>query len=178
MAHAVEALYAAHASPSGLAMAEGAVRSLASSLPVVVVKPADADARSTALAGAHLAGRALDVAAMGLHHRLCHVLGGTFGLPHARTHAAVLPYALAFNAPAAPVAMRRLARALDARDPVAAIRDLARRLGVATPLGELGLRPEDIARAADEVVASPYPNPREATRDDVMRLLESALAGA
>jgi len=50
----------------------------------------------------------------GLHHKICHVLGGTYNLPHAQTHAAVLPYVLAFNGPAAPAAERRIAAALDA----------------------------------------------------------------
>jgi len=130
-----------------------------------------------ALAGAHLAGRALDLAAMGLHHRLCHVLGGTFGLPHARTHAAVLPYVVAFNAPAAPGAMRRLGRALSTDDPVGAIAALGRTLHVATPLAELGLRESDVERAADEAMAGAYPNPRPATHDDVRAILIAALRG-
>ncbi|NKX52432.1 maleylacetate reductase, partial [Arthrobacter deserti] len=47
----------------------------------------------------------------GIHHKLCHVLGGTFNLPHAQAHAAVLPYVLAFNTPAAPAAAARIAAA-------------------------------------------------------------------
>jgi maleylacetate reductase len=174
MAHAVEALYAANASPVALALAEESARLLATSLPRVAASPRDRGARSSALAGAHLAGRALDMATMGLHHRLCHVLGGSFAMPHARTHAALLPHVVAFNAPAAPDAMNRLARALDAPDPVGAIASLARALGVATPLAELGIREEDLGRAADEATRSAYPNPRDATRDDVRDLLARA----
>jgi len=177
MAHAVEALYAANASPITLAIAEEAVPLLTESLPRVFANPGDRDARSAALAGAHLAGRALDLAAMGLHHRLCHVLGGTFGLPHARTHAAILPYVLAFNAPAAPSAMRRLGRALNTDDPVGAIVALGRTLRVATPLADLGLHESDVERAVDEATASPYPNPRQATREEVRAILIAALLG-
>jgi maleylacetate reductase len=36
-----------------------------------------------------------------LHHKICHVLGGVYDLPHAETHAVVLPYVVAFNVPAA-----------------------------------------------------------------------------
>jgi maleylacetate reductase len=178
MAHAVEALYAANASPVALSLAEEAARLLASSLPLIASTPHDGDARANALAGAHLAGRALDLAAMGLHHRLCHILGGSFGLPHARTHAALLPYVVAFNAPAAPTAMRRLANALNVADPVAGIASLARTLGVATPLSALGLRSEDLERAANEAMTTAYPNPRSATRDEVRALLAAALRGA
>lgn len=178
MAHAVEALYAANASPVALSLAEEAARLLASSLPKVVSTPRDRHARATAFAGAHLAGRALDLAAMGLHHRLCHVLGGSFGMPHARTHAALLPYVVAFNAPAAPDAMARLARALGVADPVAGITSLAQVLGVATPLSTLGLRDEDLDRAAEAATTTAYPNPRSATRADVRALLKSALSAA
>ena len=62
--------------------------------------------------GAWLAGAAFAVAGSGLHHKICHVLGGAFDLPHARTHAVVLPHVLAFNAPGAPDAAVRIGRAL------------------------------------------------------------------
>lgn len=177
MAHAAEALYAAHADPGTLALAEEAARILATSLPRVVAAPGDRAARAEALAGAHLAGRALELAAMGLHHRICHVLGGTFGLPHARTHAIVLPHVVAFNAPAATVAMRRLARALGADEAAAGLARLNRALGLTGTLGDLGLRPADIPRAAAEVVAAAYANPRPVTAEAVHAILEAALRG-
>jgi len=119
IAHCVEALYAGDASPASSLFAEDGIRRLARSLPIVVREPRDITARSDALAGAHLAGRALDMTSMGLHHKLCHVLGGSFGLPHAETHAAILPYVVAFNAPSAPAAMARIAEALGAPDAAA-----------------------------------------------------------
>ncbi len=175
MAHAVEAMYAANPSPASLAIAEESVRLLAANLPSLLENPNDDEARSGALAGAHLAGCSLDLAAMGLHHRLCHVLGGTFGLPHARTHAAVLPHVVAFNAPAAPHAMRRLGNALGNADPADALFALAKSLGVAVPLSALGLREADIDRAAQQATATPYPNPRPYTRDDVRSILQGAI---
>jgi maleylacetate reductase len=177
MAHAVEALYATNASPMALAIAEEAARLLNASLPRVVASPGDRDARCDALAGAYLAGRSLDLAAMGLHHRLCHILGGTFGLPHAQTHAALLPYVLAFNAPAVPAAMERLARAVGANDAVQAIATLGHTLGVAVPLSMLGFHAPDIERATDEATAKPYANPRKVERQDVQRILTMALRG-
>lgn len=177
MAHAVEALYAANASPVALALAEEASRSLALSLPRIVARPNDPAARAEAFAGAHLAGRALDISAMGLHHRLCHVLGGTFGLPHARTHAALLPYVVAFNAPATPAAMERLSRALGVSDGVSGLVTLSQSLGTNATLAELGLTEDDIPRAADEATATAYPNPRAVSAADVRALLTAALRG-
>jgi alcohol dehydrogenase class IV len=137
--------------------------------------PHDREARTLALAGAHSAGVALNLAAMGLHHKICHVLGGTFGLPHAPTHAAVLPHVVAFNTPAAPDAMRRIAQAIGAADASIGLAALGRALGLTMRLGALGLRAEDVDRAAEQVTASAYANPRPATTADVRALLLGAL---
>jgi alcohol dehydrogenase class IV len=174
IAHAVEAMYAAGAGPIAEAAADEAIRLLARALPAIVRRPDDVDARARALRGAHAAGVALELAAMGLHHKICHVLGGSFGLPHAATHAAVLPHVAAFNAPAVPEAMARVARALSADDAAAGLRDLNQSLGLTASLGSLGLREEDIDRAADLVTAAAYANPRPVTRDDVRMLLRQA----
>jgi maleylacetate reductase len=114
---------------------------------------------------------------MGLHHKLCHVLGGTFGLPHAETHTVVLPYALAYNAPAAPRAIAVLSRAMDSDDVPRALRDLAGGLGAPRTLAELGLKEADLARAATQVAAESYPNPREVTANGVLGLLTAAYEG-
>lgn len=106
---------------------------MAGALPAVATDPDSLQARGRALYGAWLCGSCLGATTMGLHHKLCHVLGGTFGLPHAETHTVVLPYALAYNAPAAPDAAAAVARALDATDAPRALRDLAERLGAPAP---------------------------------------------
>jgi maleylacetate reductase len=175
MAHAVEAMYAANATGETRDMAEEAAGLLAEGLPAVVAKGTDIKARTAVLSGAHLAGRALDEASMGLHHRICHVLGGTFKLPHARTHAVVLPHVVAFNAPTAQRAMQRLATALGNADVAAALSALNRAIGISYTLSDLGFRKQDLDRAADEVTATPYPNPRPATRDDVRTILVAAM---
>lgn len=175
IAHAVEAMYAANAGPEATAAAELAIRSLAQALPRVVAQPADLEARMQALRGAHAAGVSLELASMGLHHKICHVLGGTFGLPHAPTHAAVLPHVVAFNAPAAPDAMARIAGALGAEDAAAGLAALNRTLGLTATLGDLGFRKIDGDRAAELIVSSSYANPRPATAADVRALLLRAL---
>jgi len=71
MAHAVETMYAAKASPIALAIAEEAARLLSESLPRVVAAPGDRDARSVALAGSHLAGRGIGSGSDGPASRLC-----------------------------------------------------------------------------------------------------------
>lgn len=178
LAHAVEALYAPDASPVTSLVAQEGVRRLADALPEIVADPADVAGRALALSGAWLCGVALGSTRMGLHHQLCHVLGGTFGLPHAATHAVLIPHVLAYNAAAAPSAAAAVSRALGASDPARALGELGRALGVPGSLAELGLCEDDLALVVDRVLAEPYPNPAPPTRDGLTRLLRRAWAGA
>ncbi|WP_134731262.1 maleylacetate reductase and hydroxyquinol 1,2-dioxygenase domain-containing protein [Amycolatopsis nivea] len=177
MAHAVEALYSAQANPIVDQFALEAIRLLASALPRIAADPSDVDARTNALRAAWLAGSCLGSVGMGLHHKLCHTLGGSFGLPHAETHTIVLPHAMAYNAPNAPEAMRRIAEALGAPDAPTAVFDLIASLPVPHSLAEIGLAEGDLAKAAELATAAPYPNPRELTRDGIEDLLRRAWSG-
>ena len=177
LAHAVEALYAPDGSPLVSLMAEEGVRAMTGALPGIAVAPDDLDARSRALYAAWLCGACLGATTMGLHHKLCHVLGGTFGLPHSETHTVVLPYALAYNAPEVPLALTALNRALDTDDAPRALHDLARRLGAPGSLAELGLTEADLEVAAAQVTGQPYPNPRKVTVDGVLDVLRAAYEG-
>ena len=114
---------------------------------------------------------------MALHHKLAHVLGGSFDLPHAETHAVLLPHAVAYNAPAAPEAMARLARALGGGDPAAALFDLAGRLGAPRALRDIGMPEDGLDRAVEAAVANPYWNPRPLEAGALRALLADAWAG-
>jgi alcohol dehydrogenase class IV len=177
IAHCVEALYARNANPITSLMAEEGIRALAASLPLVVKGPADLAARSQALYGAWLGGAALGAVGMALHHKLCHVLGGTFDLPHAEIHTLILPQAAAYNRDAAPEAMARIARALGAEDAPAGLFDLASSLGAQMRLAAFGLDAADLDRAAELAMQDAYANPRPVTRDGVRALLQDAYDG-
>jgi alcohol dehydrogenase class IV len=177
LAHAVEALYSPERSPLLAEVAGEGIRSLARALPRVVEAPSDRDARADALYGAWLCGTCLATSAMALHHKICHVLGGLFDLPHAETHALVLPYIVAFNKPAAADAVERLAGALGADDPVAALFDLAGAVGAPRSLAELGMPEDGIDAAVDLILADRYWNPRPLTRPDVERLVRTMYEG-
>ena len=177
MAHAVEALYAPDRTADTDDLATRALGTLAGGLSALHRDPDDLDARADLLLGAWLAGRCLAAVTMGLHHKLCHVLGGTFDLPHAETHAVVLPHVLAFNAPAVPEAMAALRRALDVPDPVRELHELGERLGIPRSLADLGLTVADVDRAVDVALGAPYANPRPASADDLHAVLHTAWAG-
>jgi maleylacetate reductase len=177
LAHCVEAAYAAGASPLvQLAAVEG-VRALAAGLPACVADPADIVARSRSLYGAWLSGLTLGNAAMGIHHKLCHVLGGAFGLAHGALHSALLPYSAAFNRDAAAGATARLAAGLGAEDAPTGLWQLARRLGAPTSLAAVGVPPDAVDDIARAVAAAPPANPRTVDEEGVRNLLLSALAG-
>jgi alcohol dehydrogenase class IV len=177
IAHAVEGLYAQDANPITSLLAEEGIRALARGLPGVVANPGDLEARSDCLYGAWLCGTVLGHVGMGLHHKLCHTLGGTWNLPHAETHTIVLPHATAYNQAAAPAAMARIARALDAGTAAAGLYDLARRLDAPFALQTLGMPYSDLDRAADLATANPYWNPRPLERAAIRQLLDDAWHG-
>jgi alcohol dehydrogenase class IV len=114
---------------------------------------------------------------MALHHKLCHTLGGSFNLPHAETHTVILPHALAYNAPAAPEAMTRIATALGAPDAARGLHDLARKLAAPASLREIGMPESGIDQAADLAVKNPYWNPRPIEREAIRELIARAWRG-
>jgi len=177
LAHCVEAMYATDASPVTQLMAEEGIRALTRSLPVVVRDPKNLEGRTTTLYGAWLAGVALGMATPGLHHKLCHLLGGSFNLPHAAVHTIILPHAAAYNAAAASGALARIANAMGVGDAPGAMFDLALRLGAPTALRDIGMRKEDLDRATDLALRNPYPNPAPLTREGIRQLLDNAYHG-
>jgi maleylacetate reductase len=165
-------------SPVTALLAADGIRAVAAALPRVVADGTDLEARAELLYGAWLAGWTLGTAGMGVHHKVCHVLGGTFNLPHAQTHSAVLPYAAAFNAAHAPEALARVAQALGAQDAPGGLWDLAHAVGAPTSLAPLGFRAEHVDEAAALVAAAPPTNPRPVDREGVRELLHAARAGS
>jgi maleylacetate reductase len=178
LAHAVEALYARDANPVTSLLADDAIAALARALPKIVAAPNDIAARTDALRGAWLAGTCLGSVGMALHHKLCHVLGGSFELPHAETHAVVLPHVIAYNRAAAPDAMAHISRALGGGDAAAATFELARAVGAPASLAELGMPASGIDRAAELALATPYWNPRPLELGAIRELIARAHAGA
>ena len=177
MAHAAEALYAQSPSPPLLAIAEDCVRLMAHALPRIVIEPFDEAARTAALEAAWLGGRSLADGGSALHHRLCHMLGGAFGLPHAETHTVLLPHVLAFNLPAAPEALVRLGRALNTPEPAEWLFDLSRSLGAPASLKDIGMPKDGIDAAAQAMLAQGGYNPRPLQEASLRRLLRRAWSG-
>jgi maleylacetate reductase len=178
IAHAAEGLYARDGNPVMSLMAEEGIRALANGMPTLVEAPEDKEARARCLYGAWLCGTVLGNVGMALHHKLCHTLGGSFNLPHAETHTIVLPHALAYNSPAAPEAMARIAAAIGASEAPIGLHRLAVKLGVPTALRDLGVKESDLDRACEIALANPYWNPRPIEAAPLRDLLQRAWEGA
>jgi alcohol dehydrogenase class IV len=177
IAHAAEGLYSLDSNPVMDLMAEEGIRALGRALPGIRANARDPEARGEALYGAWLCGIVLGNVGMALHHKLCHTLGGSFDLPHAQTHTIVLPHALAYNAPAAPQAMARIARALEGRSAAQAVYDLARDNGAPVALRDIGMPADQLDRACDIALRNQYPNPRPLERAAIRQLLQDAFDG-
>lgn len=179
MAHCVEAVYAPGANPiTDLIAAEG-VRVLADALPTVMADLSDAVGRAGLLYGAYLAGSAFAGAGSGLHHKICHVLGGAFGLPHAETHTVLLPHVAAFNEPAVPALRTRVAPALGAGDVAGGLTRLAARIGAPTSLAQIGLAEADLDAAVRLVLEKDLSdNPRHVGEAEARLILTGALRGS
>jgi len=181
MAHCVEALYAQDGNPVVSLLAEEGIRALSKGLPEVVKEPSNMEARSLAFYGAWLGGTVLGAVGMALHHKLCHILGGAFNLPHSETHTVLLPHVAAYNAVAAPQPMERVARALagkgDAKAAAAGLYDLEASMGAPLSLQAIGMKPDGIDHAADLAVRNASYNPRPLTKEGIRTLLEDAFEG-
>lgn len=177
IAHCADALWASGRNPLTDTMAERGIASLTAGLPGAVADGTDAEARELCLVGAWLAGATFAAAGSSLHHKLCHVLGGRFDLPHAETHAIVLPWATALAVEHVPDAGAILGRALGVSDPVAGLRDLAARLGAPSRLAQLGLTRDQALDLADQIPLKALATPFPVSRDALRTLLLEATVG-
>lgn len=182
MAHAVGALVAHNGNPTSRLFAQEGIRIMASALSDMANDPENLDARASAFYGAWLNANTLKLAPGGVnvHHKLCHVLGGGFGLPHADVHTIILPHSTAYNRDAVPAAMTSIATALGdaSKDAAGALYDLETKIGAPTALRDIGLPEEALDDVADQVATDAYySNPRPIERDGIRALLKNAWHG-
>lgn len=176
MAHAVEGIYARDGSPIYTLMALEGLGALRDALPVLVREPGNQDARDRALYGAWLCGTVLGGVGMSVHHKLCHTLGGALDLPHAQTHAIMLPHTIGFVEESVPQALTGVS-ALFGGSAGAGLHDFAVEIGAPLRLADLGVTADQLDLVADQAIASPYWSPRPLDRDSIRRILRDAHGG-
>src|SRR6266705_1817588 len=186
LAHCIEALYSITRNPLSTAAALSGVRYIVSALPRCYSVGDDREARTEMLLGSFLAGTALSNVAMGLHHGLCHVLGGTAGVPHGIANSIVLPHAMRFNLDATAPQLARAAEAmgisLTERSPEAAaeeavqrVHDLIAQMNLPQHLQEVGVQETELPHLAQlafqsrTVQSNPKPITNAAQIEEVLR---------
>ncbi len=178
LAHSVEALYAPAASPIVTALAWSSVRMILPALPRLKDRPTDPAERANLMCGSMLAGQALAGAAMGLHHKICHVIGGRHDLGHAELNSVMLPYALAYNLPHVPQVQAELGRLMGTAAPARALHHLQLALQCPRGLESLGVRADSLATIAEETAALRFGNPAPLQEQALLRMLQDAWTGA
>jgi maleylacetate reductase len=184
LAHCVEALYSIGRNPQASAFAQQGIRHIVKALPVCTAEGPDRRARGEMLLGSHLAALALSTTKMGLHHELCHVLGGSAHVPHGVANSVMLPHAMRFNLEAAAPQIAQAARAMgieivDDRQAAEAGVDRVYQfiggLGLAQRLREVGVDEAQIPRLAELALESkavqnnPKPVTHAAQAESVLR---------
>jgi maleylacetate reductase len=179
IAHAVSSYLSKDANPIANMFSENGIRAMSSALVLLAQNPLDVDARGDALHGAWLCGMTLMSSGTTIHHKMVHVLGGGFNLPHGPTHAIVLPHSTAYNRTAAPDAMRGIARAFGSEDADAprALFDLLGKSGATEGLKDLGLAESALDEAADRIMIDRYFNLRAYDRGAIRASLQDAWEG-
>ncbi len=158
LAHCIEALYSVTRNPASSAVAASGVKYISNALLTCYAHGDDIAARSEMMLGAHLAGLSLAGISMGLHHGLCHVLGGTAHVPHGIANSIILPHAVRFNASQAEL-LRPAAEAMGvdtkSLSPAAAVEALAQRIfdftrqmNLPQRLREVGVHENDLPQLA------------------------------
>jgi maleylacetate reductase len=177
LAHCVEGCYGPGANPVTTLSALEGIRVLGAHVPLLARDPRDPNVRSELLYGAYLAGAVVAVVGVGLHHRTCHVLGGSYGLAHAACNAVILPHAIAYNAPAIPDLVSRWGDALGTDDPAGFVFDLTAAAGLPTSLGALGLPESALVDASARIVEETRANPHPVDVASVLSMLADAWQG-
>ncbi|HVB74212.1 MAG TPA: iron-containing alcohol dehydrogenase family protein [Ktedonobacteraceae bacterium] len=159
LAHSFEALYSITRNPLSTAAALSSIQAIWHALPQCVADGTDIAARSEMLVGAYLAGQALASVSMGLHHGICHVLGGSAGVAHGIANGIMLPHALRFNLDATATEIAPAASAMGiargtrsdvelAEAIVQHVDGLIREVGLPQRLRDVGVAESDLPRLA------------------------------
>ena len=166
LAHAVEALYTPLANPVAEMAALRAAALIAEGL-----YPDEPERVALAL-GALLAGYAVGLTALAVHHAVCQTIVRVCGTPHAQTNAVMLPHFVRFMEPRSPREIALLREALGGD-----VEPLSARAGVTT-LGELGVTEDDLPRIMESVaqrgdIAANTPGAPSA--DDLREVIAAAI---
>ena len=189
MVHAIEAYTSrTKKNPLSDSLARQALSLLYHHIRTACTDGANLAAREAMLLGAMLAGQAFANAPVAAVHALAYPIGGIFHVAHGLSNSLVLPAVLRFNAPVASSLYAELAELLvpDATGSelsrthkmIETLEELARTLGIATRLRDVGIAETDLDRLADDAMLQTRllgNNPRVMTREAAHAIYQAVL---
>lgn len=189
LTHAIEAYVGLGANPVTDAMAEEAIRLIASSLWRACADGRDLAARHDMAVASALAGIAMDQAGLGLVHSLSGPMCTHFHMAHGESNAVLLEYCMRFNLMARPERYAKIAALLGvdtsamttfeaAQASVTAVSALFRETGAKVPFNSFGMKQSDAALVAKETLGMFLlrNNPRRITQEQCEQLYLDILA--
>jgi maleylacetate reductase len=179
MAHLIEALYAHDGNPVTYQLSLTGTRYIKEGMEQLIAEKSLLHANTLLQFGSYLAGKALSEVAMSLHHKVAHVLGGSFDMDHSKVHTVLLPYVLECQMPGlSPSLINDLQTVLDDKRPSNKLRSLAEQMGAAISLKTIGFRESDIPKAVRILTTMKFPNPVPVNEKLIETLLKMAWEGS
>lgn len=188
LTHAIEAYVSSAANPITDACALKAATMIAESLRDAVADGQNMQARENMAYAQFLAGMAFNNASLGYVHAMAHQLGGFYDLPHGVCNAVLLPHVQEFNATVAAGRLKDIAAAMGvdvtgqsdqqgAALCIAAIRQLAKDVGIPAGLRDLKVKEEDFDTLATNALkdACGFTNPIQASHEQIVAIFNAAM---
>lgn len=165
-----------------------AIELIAKHLPQAVAEPQNMEAREGMGLAQYIAGMGFSNVGLGIVHSMAHSLGAVYDTPHGVANALLLPYVMAYNAPASGEKYKDIARAMGVPNvsgmtqdeyrqaAVKAVVKLSQLIGIPQKLSEIGAKIEDLpklAKLAYADVCTPG-NPRDTSEADTLKIYEEA----
>ncbi|MGB8600924.1 MAG: iron-containing alcohol dehydrogenase [Rhizomicrobium sp.] len=188
LTHAIEAYVSTIATPITDACAIKAITLISDWLRPAVAHGGNIEARDKMAYAEYLAGMAFNNASLGYVHAMAHQLGGFYNLPHGVCNAILLPEVCAYNLIACPSRYADVAVALGediigltdveaGEKAIAAIRRMAKDVGIPKDLSVLGVKEQDLEVMSENAKkdACQLTNPRTATLNQVVKIFQAAL---
>jgi maleylacetate reductase len=179
LAHSIEALYAPNKNILNTQYAWGSIEAILKALPLLETSPREHNARANLMLGSMLGGMALAGASMGLHHKLCHLLGGLYDVGHAELNSVILPYAMAYNFKELAHIDQRIASYLGAPTEKSSslLFKLQQRLSCPIGLKAINIPEIDIETVARQLLSKSFPNPSPLSTVRLQQMLQDAYLG-
>lgn len=179
MAHLMEAIYAPNGNPITRHHALLGVEKIKSGLEEVAKEQNLTDKANVDIQfGAYLAGKCLCEVSMSLHHKMAHVLGGSFKLEHSHVHTVLQSFVLNYQWPYLSEKIKSDFVQVLGTKPAHKLQELSAKAGGPTDLKSIGFKKEDVDKAVETVLAKPYENVAPLEKAKLVGMLTHAYEGS